>query len=60
MNLTESEREKKKAHAREVGASIDETLTKYNIDIIVGPGDSWLTQLAASMSESCSVNLFRY
>lgn len=55
MKLSQSEREKKTAHTREVGASIDEVLEKYNIDIIIGPGDSWLTQLAASMSESYSV-----
>jgi hypothetical protein len=37
-------------HALEVGTSVDETLEKYNIDIIIGPVDSWLTQLAVSMS----------
>ncbi|OCK87040.1 amidase family protein [Cenococcum geophilum 1.58] len=41
-------REKLMAHITEVGKSLPETLEKYNIDVIIGPSDSWFSRYSAA------------
>lgn len=36
------------SHITEVGKSLPETLGKYDIDVIVGPADSWFTKYSAA------------
>ncbi|KAF2727125.1 amidase family protein [Polyplosphaeria fusca] len=36
------------AHISEVGKSLPDTLDKYDIDVIIGPADSWITKYSAA------------
>ncbi len=36
-------------HMKTVGQSLEDTLNKYNIDIIIGPGDCFLSQYSAAL-----------
>jgi amidase len=45
-------REKILKHIRDVGKSFSETLTQYNIDGIIAPGDSWMSKYSAALGRS--------
>jgi hypothetical protein len=51
--MTPEEREEAIAHVRDVGRTrgIDETLAKYDIDVILGPADCSLSSLAAASGQ---------
>jgi hypothetical protein len=44
-------RDKLLKHISEVGRSFPETLDRYNINIIIGPADSWFTKYSAATGE---------
>ncbi|CAI6285809.1 unnamed protein product [Periconia digitata] len=49
-------REKLLKHIKEVGQSFPDTLEKYSIDVIIGPGDSWFTKYSAATGfPNCSL-----
>lgn len=51
--MTPEEHEEAIAYVRDVGRTrgIDETLKKYDIDVILGPGDCSLPTLAAASGQ---------
>ena len=50
-------REKILNHIKDVGKSFPETLAKYDIDVIIAPGDSWLSKYSAALGELCDMNI---
>ncbi|KAJ5921256.1 amidase signature enzyme [Penicillium verhagenii] len=47
-NYSDEKVESIQKHYREVGSSFEDTLKKYDIDVIIGPGDSFFTTFAAA------------
>jgi hypothetical protein len=47
-NLSPEEIEENRQHYLKVGSNLDATFQKYGINIIVGPGDCFLTQYASA------------
>lgn len=45
-------RDKLLRHISEVGKSFPETLDRYNINVIIGPADSWFTKYSAATGEN--------
>ena len=52
-------REKPFAHAKAVAASFDEMIEKYNIDVIIAPGDCMLSTYAAAGGKYFPCILYR-
>lgn len=44
-------REKLLSHINDVGKSFSETLEQYDIDVIIAPGDSWLSKYSAALDK---------
>ena len=41
-------RERPLAHSKAVAASFNEIIKQYDLDIIIGPGDCWLSTFSAA------------
>lgn len=52
LGASVEEREKVLNHIKDVGKSFPDTLTQYDIDVIIAPGDSWLSKYSAALGRS--------
>ena len=52
LDYSAEEQEAIISHFKTVGADLERVLNEYDIDIVVGPGDSWLQQYAAALGKS--------
>jgi amidase len=50
-------REKILNHIKDVGKSFPETLAQYDIDVIIAPGDSWLSKYSAALGGSYDLHI---